>query len=87
VPLKVYDESISTLRSAVNAAKIDHSDKLRGLKVLHHMALSIEKNQSPFADVDKVIAFEREQSHKFGGMTIMGPATKPQVQQMSLFDN
>jgi hypothetical protein len=91
VPLKVYDESIATLRKAVNTAKIGYSEKLRSLKVLHRMALSIEKRCDPFADVDKVIAFEREQSHWFGGMTVAGPVHPPlqkpqQAQQLSLFD-
>ncbi|MBN1577919.1 MAG: DUF763 domain-containing protein [Chitinispirillaceae bacterium] len=90
VPLKVYDESIATLRNAVNAARIDRSEKLRSLNVLHRMALSIEKNRSPFGDVDKIITFEREQSHRFGGMTVEGPSKpplpKPQTRQMSLFD-
>jgi hypothetical protein len=90
VPLTVYDESIATLKKAVSAAKIDHSEKLRSLKVLHRMALSIEKNCSPFGDVDKIITFERKQSHRFGGMTVKGPARppvpKPAVEQMSLFD-
>jgi uncharacterized protein len=90
VPLTVYDESISVLRSAVNSAKIQRSDKLRGFQALHRMALSIEKNCDPFADVDKLIDHERRQSHAYAGMTVMGPA-KPvpktaDAVQLSLFD-
>ncbi|MBN1307197.1 MAG: DUF763 domain-containing protein [Chitinispirillaceae bacterium] len=90
VPLNVYDESIATLRSAVNAAKIDRTDKLRSLNALHRMALSIEKNSSPFGDVDKIISHEQRQSHYFGGMTVKGaakaPLPEPPAQQLSLFD-
>jgi hypothetical protein len=89
VPLKVYDESISILRNAVNIAKIDRSEKLRSLNILHRMALTIEKHCDPFADTDKVIAFEREHSYQYGGMTVKGPARQksldPPVQQLSLF--
>ena len=90
LPLKVYDESIATLRTAVNAAKIEQSEKMRSLKVLHRMALSIENNRSPFGDVDKIIAHEKRQSHRYGGMTINGPAQPPardlKVRQLSLFE-
>lgn len=91
VPLKVYDESISILSKAVSAAKIGRNEKLRGLNVLGRMALSIEKNLSPFADVEKVIEFERKNSYKYGGMTVMGHAMPPdkqelKVRQLSLFD-
>ena len=89
VPLKVYDESIVTLRTAVNAAKIDRSEKLRSLNTLGQLARAIEQNQDPFADTDKVIAYERRNSHKYGGMTVKGPATKvfdePKIIQMDLF--
>lgn len=90
VPLKTYDESISILRGAVDSAKINRSDKMRSLKVLHEMSLAIEKNRSPFADVEKVIQHERRQSHHYGGMTVKGPAHslnwKPDVIQMDLFE-
>jgi len=92
VPLKVYDESIVMLRNAVNAAKIDNSDKLRGIKVLGKMSRAIEENLDPFADVDKVIKYERQMSHFYGGMTVKGPAKPPRYlrqnegEQLSLFD-
>ena len=44
VPLKVYDETISLLREAVNRARIGNSDKVRGLKTLSRMALLVEKS-------------------------------------------
>jgi hypothetical protein len=89
VPLKTYDESISHLRGAVDSARIDRSDKLRSLKMLHKMSLAIEKNCSPFADVDNVIQHERRQSYRYGGVTVMGPAHPPPRQdavQLDLFE-
>lgn len=91
VPLNVYDESITMLRNAVNAAKLDNSDKLRGFKVLGAMARAIEENLEPFADVGKVIEYERRVSYAYGGMTVKGPSKPPrQIQsdgrQISLFE-
>ncbi|MCX7726607.1 MAG: DUF763 domain-containing protein, partial [Chitinispirillaceae bacterium] len=70
VPLKVYDECIETLRKAVNAAKIGINEKLHSIKALHRMALSIEKNQLFWADVDKISNYELKHSAAYGGMTI-----------------
>jgi hypothetical protein len=75
--------------TAVNAAKIDRSEKLRSLDTLGRLARAIELNQDPFADTDKVIAHERKNSFKYGGMTVKGPAEKifkkPEARQMELF--
>lgn len=90
VPLTVYDESISILKRAVDRAKIDCNDKLRGLSALHRIAASIEKNCDPFGDAEKIIAHERRHSYLYGGMTVAGPAKPPLkktiVQQLSLFE-
>ncbi|HUI93682.1 MAG TPA: DUF763 domain-containing protein [Chitinivibrionales bacterium] len=90
VPLMVYDESIAVLRSAIDRAKIDRSDKLRSIEALGRLARLIERRCDPFADVNKVIRYEREHSHEFGGMTVYGKAKRPEkspaVQQLSLFD-
>jgi hypothetical protein len=90
VPLKVYDESINLLRLAVNRARLGHSEKMRGLKVLTRIAECIEKERDPFADVNRVIAHERRESYKYGGMTVFGKANPlPRLvegEQLSLFD-
>jgi hypothetical protein len=91
VPLKVYDETISLLREAVNRARIGNSDKVRGLKTLSRMALLVEKKCDPFADVSRVIAHERKNAPLYGGRTVFDTAAKernsaPKVVQTSLFD-
>ena len=73
VPLKVYDESISVLRNAVNRARIGRSDKLKAVGVLSRLTMAIEKKHEPFADVNKVIRHEWKRSSEYGGMTIKGP--------------
>jgi hypothetical protein len=86
VPLKVYDESIAVLQDAVAKAKINQTEKLRGLRMLETMSQQIEKRCDPFADVEKVIRHEWRQSYRYGGMTIKGPVAKPEPVQLSLFD-
>jgi hypothetical protein len=92
VPLTVYDESISVLRNAVNMAKINCTDKLRGIQALGRMAGLIERNCDPFTDVNQVIRHERENSYKYGGRTVFGEAKpqkkqSPEVRQLSMFEN
>lgn len=74
VPLTVYDESISVLRRAVEAAKLDHSDKRHGLLRLDAFARSIEQRRGPEADVAATMAHERAISASLGGRTVFDHA-------------
>ncbi len=71
VPLKVYDETIATLRKAVDKAKIGHSDRQKAIKSLHDTATRIEQNFVPNDNFDKLVEKEWEDSHKYGGRTVM----------------
>lgn len=70
VPTKVYDETIATLRHAVNRAKIGHSDKQRAIKSLHENAKRIEKNFVPNDRYEELIDKEWEMSNTLGGRTV-----------------
>jgi uncharacterized protein len=70
VPLHVYDETLDVLRRALDASKAGRSDKLDGMARLDAFTRAIERNCSPRADVDAVIAHERESSARFGGRTV-----------------
>ncbi len=87
VPLTTYDETISLLRTAVDRAKIGHSDKIKAVKSLTKVAQSMEKAFQPNANFDAIVAREKADSHKYGGMTVFGPAKKPKQStiQMRLF--
>ncbi|MBN1757282.1 MAG: DUF763 domain-containing protein [Chitinispirillaceae bacterium] len=89
VPLTVYDENISVLRDAVSRARLGRTEKLRGLKILSAMARRIEEQRDPFANVERVIARERNLSKFYGGRTVGGPVgsgrKKYGVEQLSLF--
>jgi uncharacterized protein len=77
VPLKVYDETINVLKTAVEKAKLGNSDKQNAIKQLSVMAQKIEKDFEPRPFFDEVIQKERDDSHKYGGMTVFGKATPP----------
>ncbi len=85
VPIKVYDETISTLQTAVYKAKLGQSEKAEAIKRLSKIAENAEKDFTPNANFDKVIEEERSSSWKYGGRTVMGRAKPPVEQQLKLF--
>jgi hypothetical protein len=66
----VYDESIAFLRRALDASKLGHTEKLRGLARLDTIARLVVERLSPAADVDVAIARERAVSRSLGGRTV-----------------
>jgi uncharacterized protein len=71
VPLRVYDESISVLRRALDAAKLGHADKIQGFARLDTFTRAVEERRGPHADVAGAIAHERAISSSLGGRTVM----------------
>ena len=79
VPLKVYDQTIRALKSAVQNAALGRDEELAALKRLDDQARELER-LADGAPVEAVIAEERVQSHSYGGRSVFGwePApTKP----------
>jgi uncharacterized protein len=79
VPLKVYDQTIRVLKSAVQNAALGRDEELAALKRLDDQARELER-LADGAQVEAVIAEERVQSHSYGGRSVFGwePApTKP----------
>jgi hypothetical protein len=72
VPTKTYDETIATLRFAVERAKIGAPERMRGIKALSALQQALEQSGSPDADVDAAIAFERSISKSIGGRVVGG---------------
>jgi hypothetical protein len=85
VPTKVYDETISTLQTAVYKAKLGQSETTEAIKRLTRVAQDAEKDFIPNANFDKVVEEERKNSYKYGGRTVMGWAKPPVEQQLKLF--
>jgi uncharacterized protein len=77
VPLKIYDETINTLRVAVQKAKMGESEKSQAIKSLSKIAIKAENDFIPNTDLDKVIERERQDSWRYGGRTVFGKATPP----------
>lgn len=77
VPIKVYDETISTLQTAVHKAKLGQSDKQQAIKALHTLAAKAEKDFIPNERFEELIEKERNESWKYEGRTVFGKATPP----------
>lgn len=82
VPTTVYDETINTLRNAVEKARIGQSDKLQAIKKLTELAQKSEEHFVPNNNFEQLIEKERNQSWRYGGRTVMGKE-KPPARQSS----
>jgi len=71
VPLKIYDRTIKTLKTAVNKAKLGYTDKQVAIKNLHKAAMQIEEHFIPNDNFDELIAHERRMAPSYGGRTVM----------------
>jgi hypothetical protein len=88
VPTKVYDETISTLQTAVQNAKIGDKDKAQAIEKLHQIAARAENDFIPNQNFQQLIDREREDSWKYGGKTVFGDAKPPRKRpgvQLRLF--
>jgi hypothetical protein len=78
VPLRVYDETIRVLKSAVRNAKLGREEELSALRRLDEQARLIE-HRAAGPGVEAVIAEERARSPSYGGRSVFGwaqPATR-----------
>jgi len=89
VPLKVYDETLRTLRRAVDAAKLGQTDKMAALRKLDEQCRLAESAAegkalpvSPSLALSAVIGHERRVSPQLGGRTCFDRAPRPR--QLSL---
>ena len=76
VPLKVYDETIRILKSAVQKAKLGQDEELGAVRRLDQEARRLEhfvKGPS----VEALITEERARSHEYGGRSVFGWEPSP----------
>lgn len=85
VPLKVYDETIGALQTAIQKASIGNSDKQQAIRKLAEISQQAEKGFLPNTNLDKLIEKERKDSWKYGGRTVFGKAKPPEDNQLRLF--
>ena len=73
VPLKVFDETIRVLKTAMERAKLGNDERLAAIQRLDQHARAIEGFASG-PSFDEFVAEERSRSENYGGRTVFGPA-------------
>jgi hypothetical protein len=71
VPLKVYDETLNVLKSAVSNARLGREEQLGALRRLDEQARRLERHASG-PSLDAHITAERRASHGLGGRSVFG---------------
>ena len=82
VPIKVYDETIRVLKSAVRQAKLGNDEELGAIQRLDDQARKLERHaRGP--DVEALIAEERRASPQYGGRSVFGiePMTRDSAEE------
>jgi hypothetical protein len=76
VPLKVYDQTIKVLKSAIRNARLGREEELSAIKRLDDQARAIEHREKgePF---EALLTEERRLSHAYGGRSVFGPELPP----------
>jgi hypothetical protein len=80
VPLRVYDETIRVMKSAVQKARLGREEELGALKRLDDQARRLEREATGPA-LDAHIAGERVASHGYGGRSVFGWEPAPPLVQ------
>ncbi|MBX4926637.1 DUF763 domain-containing protein [Rhizobium binae] len=76
VPLKVYDETIGVMKSAVLNGKLGREEELQALKRLDEQSRQMERYVTG-PDLKEIIAGEFRQSADFGGRSVFGWEAPP----------
>ncbi|TPL53675.1 DUF763 domain-containing protein [Mesorhizobium sp. B2-4-2] len=77
VPLKVYDETIAVMKSAVSKAKLGREEELAALQRLDGQARRLERYVTG-PSLKEIVAGEFDQSHLLGGRSVFGPEPPPE---------
>jgi len=89
VPLKTYDESISVLRSSLDAARLGDRDKLDGFARLDRFVRAVEAHYTPEVDFKAIVAHEHSISADLNGRSVFdGPrrrSDRRSLRQLQLF--
>ena len=71
VPLKVYDQTIAVLKTAVDQAQLGNDERLGAIRRLDEQARRLERWASG-PSLDGHVAEELSRSHAFGGRSVFG---------------
>ncbi|MDF3151778.1 DUF763 domain-containing protein [Mesorhizobium sp. XAP10] len=76
VPLKVYDETIGVLKSAVQKAKLGRDEEIGALRRLDDQSRQVERYATG-PSLKEIVAGEFDQSHLLGGRSVFGWEAAP----------
>ena len=76
VPTKVYDKTISVLKSAIGAARLGNEERLGAIQRLDREARRLERFVSGPA-LHEIVAKEKRLSHDYGGRSVFGWEPEP----------
>jgi hypothetical protein len=82
VPIKVYDETIKVLKSAVQKAKLGREEELGALRRLDEQSRRLERHTGG-PSLEKIIAEELNHSHSYGGRSVFGWEPPPEAPQIA----
>ena len=82
VPIKVYDETIRVLKSAVQKAKLGREEELGALGRLDAQSRRLERHAGG-PPLESIIAEEFDRSHAYGGRSVFGWESPPEVPPMA----
>jgi len=86
VPIKVYDETIRVLKSAMHKAKLGRDEEFGALKRLDEQARKLERHATG-PSVESFIAQELDRSHSYGGRSVFGwepPPVSPELRTLPM---
>ncbi|MEL7148221.1 MAG: DUF763 domain-containing protein, partial [Bacteroidota bacterium] len=93
VPTYIYDQSIATLKNAVEKAKLGKKDKGRAIKALHDTSKKLEADFRPNNNFDEMVSDQQRLAKKYGGRSIQRKSNgqkdakqSEDDQQLGLFD-
>jgi hypothetical protein len=77
VPIKVYDETIRVMKSAVGKARLGREEELQALRRLDDQARQLERYATG-PDLKEIVAGEFRSSHDWGGRSVFGFEPAPE---------
>jgi hypothetical protein len=83
VPLKVYDETIAVLKSAVGKARLGAEEEIAALKRLDAQSRTLEATAKG-PSFHEFIAEERAMSPVYGGRTVMDDAADAKARRKAV---
>ncbi len=86
VPLKVYDRTITVMKTAVRKARLGHSEELSVIKRLDEQSRRLERFATG-PSVEALFAEERARSHDYGGRSVFGLEPPPAAPWEQLSQN